>query len=81
MVSHFGAEELYMTRHYYPAYTSHKAQHDEFIREFKDLRAEYEKEGVTSHLVIVVQNRVYEWLRNHIGNVDKQLGAFLKSRL
>lgn len=81
VVSHFEMEELYMSKYNYPDFQLQKAQHMEFLKEFSDLKNRYEKEGVTSHLVIVVQNRVFSWLRNHICKVDKALGVFLKTRL
>lgn len=81
VVSHFEMEELYMSKYNYPDFQLQKAQHMEFLKEFSDLKNRYEKEGVTSHFVIVVQNRVFSWLRNHICKVDKALGVFLKTRL
>lgn len=48
-------EEKNMVKYDYPDYQSHKAQHTQFLSEFSDLKNKYEKDGVTSHLVVVVQ--------------------------
>lgn len=79
--SHFETEEKNMVKYDYPDYQSHKAQHTQFLSEFSDLKNKYEKDGVTSHLVVVVRNRVFDWLRNHIGKIDKALGGFLKNQM
>lgn len=81
VVSHFNTEETYMVMHHYPDYEFHKAQHTAFLNEFSDLKKRYQEEGATSHLVIVLQQRVFDWLRKHICKVDKVLGAFLKTKM
>lgn len=81
VVSHFNTEEKYMAIHHYPDYDFHKAEHTAFLNEFSDLKKRYQEEGATSHLVIVLQNRTFGWLRNHICKIDKVLGAFLKKKM
>lgn len=79
--NHFEAEEKNMVKYSYPEYEPHKELHARFLKEFSELRNRYERDGVTSHLVVVVQNRVYEWLRNHIGKVDKALGGYIRNQM
>lgn len=81
VITHFGAEERYMTRYDYPGYLAHKAQHTEFIKDFSNLKKEFETQGATSYLVIQVNLRVGDWLINHIGKVDKALGTFLETKI
>jgi hemerythrin len=53
--------------------------HTAFIATFQKLSSDLEKNGATSSLVIDVNVKVGEWLKNHIAETDKQLGAFLKN--
>lgn len=78
-IKHFGNEEKKMDARSYPKSSSHKAMHASFIATFQRLNSELEKNGATSSLVIDVNVKVGEWLKNHIAETDKQLGAFLKS--
>lgn len=77
-VIHFEAEERAMERHGYPDTALHKAEHARFIKKISSLRDEFEK-GPSSRHVIWVQREVVDWLINHIGDMDKKLGSFLKS--
>lgn len=78
--SHFSMEETYMKRYSYPEYPQHKIEHTSFIGDFYDLRQELDNEGVTAELTVKLADRVSDWLANHIGKMDKALGAFLKKR-
>lgn len=77
VVRHFAAEEQLMTKRRYPNMAAHKAEHTQFVNEFALIKARVEAEGPTTHLVIVIQRRVCDWLVGHIGKTDKQLGQFL----
>lgn len=78
VVKHFSAEEAIMAKNNYNGLPSQKAEHDQFIKDFSGIKKEFETKGVTPHLVIQVQQKVCNWLTNHIGNEDKKIGAFLK---
>ena len=78
--THFQMEEMYMKRHNYPDYPTHKIEHTSFINDFYDLRQELDNNGVTPELTVRLANRIGEWLVNHIGRMDKELGAFLRGR-
>ncbi len=78
-VKHFGNEEKKMDAKAYPKSAAHKAMHAAFIATFQKLSSDLEKNGATSSLVIDVNVKVGEWLKNHIAETDKQLGAFLKN--
>jgi hemerythrin len=80
VVKHFSCEEENMKRFNYPEFTSHKAQHTEFIKSFGELRAKFEADGPGAHIVIMTNRVVVGWLNSHIRNVDKLLGAYLKSK-
>lgn len=78
---HFTAEEGLQKAYNYPDYTSHKALHAEFIKNISDIKKAIEKEGVGLHLVLRTNRTVVDWLLNHIGQIDKKLGAFLKGKI
>lgn len=78
--NHFQMEEMYMKRYSYPDYPQHKMEHTAFIGDFYDLRQELDNDGVTPDLTVRLANRVGDWLVNHIGRMDKALGAFLRGR-
>ncbi len=81
VVKHFSAEEAIMAKNNYDGLPSQKTEHAQFIKDFSCLKKEFETTGVTTHLVIQVQQKVCNWLTNHIGNEDKKIGAFLKMKV
>ena len=80
VVTHFSAEEQYMEKHNYPGFAKHKALHLEFTEQFGELKREFEKEGPGLYLVVRTNQMVLQWLLNHIRKVDRELGAFLKTK-
>ncbi|MBI3756011.1 MAG: hemerythrin family protein [Deltaproteobacteria bacterium] len=79
--THFSAEENLQRGHSYPDYPAHKAMHEQFRKEFYEFKKGLEKEGTTLSTVIQTNRLLSSWWTEHIGKVDKALGAFLKSRL
>jgi len=80
VVTHFGDEESYMLEHKYPGYAEHKAMHVEFTKNYILLKKQVETEGTGLNTVLATNRLVVDWLTNHIRKVDKQLGAFLKTK-
>ncbi len=70
---HFGREEACMANHRCPVAAANKNAHAEFIRVFTEFRGRLAKEGPSTRLTLEIQNRVSEWLRNHIVKVDTKL--------
>lgn len=81
VVKHFRSEEELMVKNNYTGYPSQRAEHAQFIKDFSGIKKEFEASGVTPHLVIQVQQRLCNWLTNHIGNEDKKIGTFLKEKM
>jgi hemerythrin len=80
VISHFGIEEELMNRYNYPDYASHRERHEKFKKEFAELKMKIEKE-VTGLLTTLGTNHLLiDWWLNHIGKVDKALGAFLSGK-
>ncbi len=77
IIIHFDAEEQAMHKYDYPDTLAHLKEHTRFIDDIAKLRNDT-LQGVSTGLVIQVQSRVVDWLINHIGGVDKSLGAFIK---
>jgi hemerythrin len=77
---HFALEELHMLRHGYPGYGGHRKAHQDFAEDFLLLQETFREGGAPPLLVREVRIRVCEWLVEHIGHVDRALGAFLLAR-
>lgn len=80
VVSHFGSEEELMRQNSYPSASGHKALHEKFVADFRLLEKSILSGDWNSSFVISLQRYLVDWLNNHIGKVDKDLGAFLRSR-
>jgi hemerythrin-like metal-binding protein len=80
-VYHFGNEENYMKKYNYPEYEGHKAQHTSLINDIQTMKTQFEKDGASSLMAIDIQKELGDWLMVHIGQVDKELGKFLKEKI
>jgi hemerythrin len=80
VVQHFAAEELVMIRQAYPGYATHRQHHLEFLADVTKLKLQFDREGVSTQLLIAVQHRMVNWLRKHIQSEDKQLAAFMQAK-
>ena len=78
--NHFQMEEMYMKRYNYLDSPSHKSEHPASTQDFSDPRQELDNDGVTPELTVRLADRIGEWLANHIGQMDKALGTFLRGR-
>src|SRR4030067_689282 len=65
-ITHFRAEEGLMTLHKYPGIVAHKGLHAVFIGNIEKLRAQFEKEGASPHVIISTNQVVVDWLMDHI---------------
>ena len=66
VVTHFSEEEKYMVKFEYPETASHKKQHLEFMDNFLSLKKQFDEEGPGVHIVVITNNLIVEWLKNHI---------------
>ena len=75
---HFATEERLMRAHHYPDYAHHKANHDALTARV----VEYQKDFETGRVAITVGLLQFlkDWLRHHIGETDRKIAAFLKSK-
>lgn len=81
VVEHFKAEEELQLKYDYPEYVSHKAMHEAFVKDFLELKKEFEENGTSGLFVIQVNKKVINWLTQHVAKVDRSLGLFLKGKI
>ncbi|MCL1790666.1 MAG: bacteriohemerythrin [Peptococcaceae bacterium] len=74
VVKHFEEEEKLQKESSYPNYAQHKKIHDDFIKTFKDLYADFEKNGPSAKLSFALSNTVTHWLITHIKREDVKFG-------
>lgn len=75
---HFATEERLMRAHHYPEYAGHKANHDALTKQVVEYQNDFEtgRVGITVGLLQFLK----DWLRHHIGETDRKIAIFLKSR-
>jgi hemerythrin len=73
---HFKAEEKLMATRGYSELTRHQLLHQEFIREFNDIRDKLAKAPSTA-LGLRMNTLMGGWLVKHIGTEDTKFAAFL----
>jgi hemerythrin len=76
--THFSTEERFMSESRYGGFQEHKAKHDELRSTLKNLVKDYEDEGITSNLTEAIDSFLGNWLVNHIQEVDKKFGSFIR---
>ncbi|MEN3185247.1 MAG: bacteriohemerythrin [Atribacterota bacterium] len=81
VVEHFATEERYMEQYDYPALPMHRKIHQDFVKTFLGFREKAEAEGPGLGLVVQVNQVLVDWLKNHILNVDQEMGKFLQKKL
>jgi hemerythrin len=79
-VMHFGLEEKFMLEYEYHDLQSHKRKHSQFIEKIREERKKLEAEGATVDIAARISLLLTQWWIDHIRNVDRLLGIFLKKR-
>jgi hemerythrin len=75
---HFEDEEMYMTSIDYPGIAEQKEAHKEFKLIVKNVRDSINEHGITPSTMVTVQNKVCNWIINHVTNMDKQISRYNK---
>ena len=76
-VFHFAAEEEAMHGANYPDTTKHMTEHHKFIDDVARLRREGISGSPAAELIKKMEGAMVDWLVNHIGGMDKEVGGFL----
>lgn len=74
VVKHFSDEEKLQVESKYPRYRQHREIHQEFVRTFQTLLAEFQKNGPSDELSLILANRVTNWIITHIQKEDITFG-------
>jgi hemerythrin len=75
---HFAAEERLMQAHRYPDYPNHKALHDTLTARVVGFQKEFEANRTA--LSIGLLQFLKDWLSHHIGETDRKVAAYFKSK-
>ena len=77
VVEHFGTEERLHRETDYPAAAEHLDAHNRFIETFKELNEEYQASGHDLLILMKITKVVLDWLRHHIGGLDREYGVYI----
>lgn len=81
VVEHFAAEERLMIGAAFPGYGLHKAAHEGFVGELKELeRLWYASDVATDAIAVRARSWMADWLRAHISVTDVALANHLRDR-
>lgn len=72
--SHFATEEKYMTQFSYPAYPTHKNEHEKFVKQVLDFQKDFNSGKAV--MTLDIMNFLKDWLLNHILGTDKKYEPF-----
>ena len=74
---HFRDEEKMLEKYNYPKIEEHKKLHAIYEREFDNIEQQLKDGKFNATLLIEIQDKVVNWLLNHIAKVDKEYGIFI----
>ncbi len=75
-VEHFQMEESFMEERGYPELESHRALHQDLLRQVMELEEKYAAGSMT--LSIMTMHFLKDWLTHHIQEADRNLADFLR---
>ncbi len=81
VATHFATEEKYMAKYNYPNTAIHKIQHEKFVDKFTKMKQGFDAQSASSAVVMDVKSELGDWLVKHIGQMDKQLGNYLATKM
>ena len=76
--THFFTEEKIMNSNGYPAYLTHKQEHDKLTKKVAELKNDFDAGKIV--LGTEVMKFLKDWLTNHIMKSDKAYTPFLNSK-
>ncbi len=75
---HFASEEKLMQTHHYPEYAQHKVLHDDLAKRVIDFQKAFAA-GRTA-ISVDLLHFLKDWLSHHIGETDRKVSVYLKSK-
>ncbi len=76
--THFATEEQLMRARAYPGLQEHLRAHASFVKQFEAIVAQFTVKGPSIGVTVSLQQLISGWLVQHVGTIDKKLGAFIK---
>ncbi len=76
---HFRDEEKMLEKHNYPKIKEHKKLHAIYEAEFAKIEEKLIQGNFDAMLLIEIQDKVVNWLLNHIAKADKEYSIYIKS--
>jgi len=76
---HFRDEEKMLEKYSYPKLSEHKKLHVIYKREFAEIEKQLSMGQFDATLLIEIQDKVVNWLLNHIARADKEYGVYIES--
>lgn len=76
---HFPYEEEYMKKHSYPEIEEHKKRHEEFIKNYLELKEKFKSGASPDSVMVDIEKHLGEWWIEHIGKADQKYHAFINT--
>lgn len=76
---HFGREEVLQKKYNYPDYINHKKYHQTFIDSVESIRKKILANGPSIVIVGEVNQKVGNWIINHIKREDVKVAAHIRN--
>ncbi len=76
---HFRDEEAYMKEIRYPELDAQTKAHASFVNDLTKLKNDYNNAGGNILVILNANKMVINWLTNHIRNMDKKIGDYVKT--
>jgi len=77
LVNHFRDEEALQEKIGFPQIDDHRKEHEDFLQQFYDLKAELGENGPSLALVVKTNGIMLDWLEDHLSGSDRELGRFI----
>ena len=78
-ITHFSSEEEMMEKGLFPAYHTHKSEHDRHVQELKSLIKYFEKNRDTKAIYVYIEGSLTPWMIHHVETMDTATAAFLQA--
>ncbi|MEA1983041.1 MAG: hemerythrin family protein [Campylobacterota bacterium] len=77
-IEHFSGENEMMEKAKFPAYATHKAEHDRHLHELASLRKYFDKNRDPNAVIAYIDGNLVKWMLHHIETMDTVTANFLK---
>ncbi|MEN8302775.1 MAG: hemerythrin family protein [Campylobacterota bacterium] len=78
---HFFEEEEMMEEALFPAFATHKAEHDRHLHELQSLRKYFDENQDPKAITAYIEGNLVNWLIHHINTMDSMTAQYLQQGL